>query len=152
MALALIAKLDRKKGVSRNTSSAEKGIASTSSTPTRYYRGVEFNGCWVAEPNPPDVELNQWLQHFCILNGHAVLGDDTEAPLLQVGKSGPVLLCGGEVRIAEDGRLVRRGKSGRVVEFSSVLLQGSEDAFISEVEEDDDDRTSFVPSKSASSR
>lgn len=150
MALALIAKLDRKKGVSRSTASSTSSEGGARGSPTHYYfRGPEFNGCWVAERSDGSGDINSWLRHFAILNGHAVLGDDSEVPLLRVGTSGPVLLCGGHVQLLDDGRLVRRGKSGATVVFSRAAAANSEAPSEEEV---DTDRVSFAakcPSQSS---
>lgn len=82
-----------------------------------HYRGGEYNGFWEAF-SPCDPPPNMWLRQLCIFEGQALLGDDTEACLVQVGGAdGGVFLCGGELKLGCDGCLERIGQSGSSVWF-----------------------------------
>lgn len=81
------------------------------------YSGSEFDGFWgVVWPQHPPP--NTWLRHLSIYAGHVLLGDNSEAQLMQAGELGPVLLCGGELRLLDDGRIERIGQSGSSVVFA----------------------------------
>lgn len=57
--------------------------------------------------------MNDWLRAISIHKGHVVLGDFSEEQLVQLGRSGIVLLCDGELRKTPQG-MQRIGKSGVV--------------------------------------
>jgi len=104
-AQAIMHKLDRKKGVRRESS------------PHSIVCGrPEFNGIWEAVTDQ-DSSISDWLMNFQVLNGRVILGDDSEVCLEQVRPEGAVFLCGGKVHLRPDGALVRVGRSGVQIEF-----------------------------------
>jgi len=115
MAQALIAKLDRKKGLKPTSPVSDR---SRRDGDARLYRGPDFNGCWAVSTEEGARLASDWLRSFEIRNGLVHLGDGTEAKLVQLGgPHGPVLLRGGSLRRRADGCLVRAGKSGVDFEF-----------------------------------
>lgn len=118
-AMSIISKLDQKKGVCRQRSPER---ARESRGNPRVYQGTEFNGFWQVVL-PIDPPPNAWLQRLCIYQGRVLLGDDSEAQLLQATEEGTVYLCGGELHLLADGHLERIGQSGASVIFALVEME-----------------------------
>lgn len=141
---ALIAKLDRQKGVRRSRSpspplasprrnSEPAVVPGPSEEALQSYKGHAFDGTWEVRPDDAPT-CSAWLRRFHISAGRVVLNDGTRTKLTQRGAHGPVQLCHGEVVVQSGGRLLRRGRSGRVFEFVQVGQQ--EAPFESEPAED----------------
>lgn len=81
---------------------------------SQYYRGSEFDGLWRPRRSKGDADASEWMRRLFVLGGTAVMGDGSEANLVQVGKRGQVLLCGGELQLHKDAPAPRslRGHRG----------------------------------------
>lgn len=117
-ALAVIEKLDRRKGLRRGrppSPESQRGCSEPEGPTKQFYRGRAFDGLWTAHPGHADC-VSEWARHFSISGGHATLGDGSETQLAQLGEDGPVFLCGGQV-LLRSGALFRKGKTGGIVRF-----------------------------------
>lgn len=115
-AQALIAKLDRQKGVARRAPAKSK-------KEMRPYAGRDFDGIWAADVGP-ERRLNDVLRRICISSGLAMLADGTGV-YLQSDEAGRVVLIGGELSLRRDGRMLRVGRQGGVVEFAPLARGAS---------------------------
>jgi len=109
-ARAIMEKLDRKKGVIRASERAG------TDGDCRFCTDPAFDGLWTVAPQHAN-EVNEWMSRLTITSGRAILGDGSEAYMMQIGKRGPILLRGGVMQICSDDRISRTGKGGRVIEF-----------------------------------
>jgi len=115
----LISKLDRTKW-KRQPGQQKSGTPERNERNTVRYRGSRFDGLWVAEPDEDSPDPAEWLTALRISQGNVVMGDGSTAQLMHSVANDSVLLCGGELRLQDDGILIRVGRSGIPIPFVQV--------------------------------
>eukprot|EP00928_Gymnodinium_smaydae_P036563 TRINITY_DN25538_c0_g1_i1.p1 TRINITY_DN25538_c0_g1~~TRINITY_DN25538_c0_g1_i1.p1 ORF type:complete len:395 (+),score=22.21 TRINITY_DN25538_c0_g1_i1:35-1186(+) len=89
------------------------------------YKGTEFDGCWaLREEGSADVP--GWLRHLNIEGHYVVLGDLTTTTIV-MGESDECILRSGLIWIEDDGTLLRKGHSGRLLHYDRIASSDSED-------------------------
>eukprot|EP00928_Gymnodinium_smaydae_P000812 TRINITY_DN10303_c0_g2_i1.p1 TRINITY_DN10303_c0_g2~~TRINITY_DN10303_c0_g2_i1.p1 ORF type:complete len:633 (+),score=41.27 TRINITY_DN10303_c0_g2_i1:89-1987(+) len=93
----------------------------------KQYEGTSFDGAWALRAthtaNVPD-----WLRYLDIEGSHVVLGDLRSATITVGESSGEFILCSGRIWIDDDGALVRKGHSERILYYDPQVLSDDEDA------------------------
>eukprot|EP00928_Gymnodinium_smaydae_P033909 TRINITY_DN24154_c0_g1_i1.p1 TRINITY_DN24154_c0_g1~~TRINITY_DN24154_c0_g1_i1.p1 ORF type:complete len:674 (+),score=81.10 TRINITY_DN24154_c0_g1_i1:84-2105(+) len=106
----------------------------------KQYEGTEFDGAWVLRDDESQ-DVPDWLSHLCIEGAHVVLGDLSATTLVVDESTDACLLRSGAIWLEDDGTLVRKGNSGRILHYKADFSD----------EDDDTSETSSLASVALSS-
>eukprot|EP00928_Gymnodinium_smaydae_P077297 TRINITY_DN6055_c1_g1_i3.p1 TRINITY_DN6055_c1_g1~~TRINITY_DN6055_c1_g1_i3.p1 ORF type:complete len:792 (-),score=94.81 TRINITY_DN6055_c1_g1_i3:163-2502(-) len=92
----------------------------------KQYDGDEFDGEWSLRDEGLE-DVPDWLRMLIIDGAHVVFGDLTSTVILMGDSPGEYLLRSGTIWLEDDGTLVRKGSSGRMLCYDLHLFDQDDD-------------------------